>query len=281
MKKWLFLPVLFALPITLMAQEDDMYFVPTKKNVEKEIKSYGMPKDTYYSGSDRSVNEYNRAPGVYQQPNSDVVDFTATPGNTPDPTLRFNAENDYQLTRQLERFDGYTTPSEIYWDGYRDGQWSTSFYPWYDSWYDPWYYGGYWDYGWHRPGIYVGIGWGWYRPWGYYGWHRPWGWGHYGWRPYHHHGGRGGHVIYNRPNRHVAGSGSFGHSSGGARSGGTFGGGSRSNGGFGSHRPSGSGSGRSTTFGNFGGSRAGSFGGGGGARSGGSMRSGGGGRFGR
>ena len=260
MKKWLFLPVLFALPITLMAQEDDMYFVPTKKNVEKEIKSYGMPKDTYYSGSDRSVNEYNRAPGVYQQPNGDVVDFTATPGNTPDPTLRFNAENDYQLTRQLERFDGYTTPSEIYWDGYRDGQWSTSFYPWYDSLYDPWYYGGYWGYGWHRPGIYVGIGWGWYRPWGYYGWHRPWGWGHYGWRPYHHHGGRpvarpvGPRGTYNPNTRsqRIGGSDFGGHrgrsmnsgggSFGGHRSSGSFGGGGRSGGGGGGGR---SGGGRS------------------------------------
>ena len=34
--------ILGALPLTMMAQDDDMYFVPTKKNVEKEAVSYGM-----------------------------------------------------------------------------------------------------------------------------------------------------------------------------------------------------------------------------------------------
>lgn len=284
MKKWLFLTSVLVLPLSLLAQDDDMYFVPTKENVAKVKKNWGMPSDTYYSGSNRSVNEYNRAPGTTQQQSKDVVDFTSAPRSNAEAPMHFRAENqDYQLTRQLERFEGYTAPSEIYWDGYRDGQWSASwastYYPWYDPWYDPWYYGGYWGwrYGWGRPGIYVGVSWG--RPWGWYGWyHRPY---HYAWhRPYYRYGGRPGRVIYNGPNRHVAGSGSFGHSYGGARSGGAFSGGSRNNGGFGSHRPSGSGGGRSTTFGNFGGSRAGSFGGGG-ARSGGSMRSGGGGRFGR
>ena len=58
MKK-LFLLSFFALvlPVSLFAQDDDMYFVPTKKNVEKAKKDYGMPRDTYYSGSNRSVDE--------------------------------------------------------------------------------------------------------------------------------------------------------------------------------------------------------------------------------
>ena len=50
MKKFILLTVVAALPLTLMAQDDDMYFVPTKENVAKEVKSYGMPKGTYYSG---------------------------------------------------------------------------------------------------------------------------------------------------------------------------------------------------------------------------------------
>ena len=55
MKKLLLLTVVAALPLGLMAQDDDMYFVPTKENVAKETKNYGMPKKTYYSGSNRSV----------------------------------------------------------------------------------------------------------------------------------------------------------------------------------------------------------------------------------
>ena len=43
MKKLILLTVVAALPLTLMAQDDDMYFVPSKENVAKEAKTYGMP----------------------------------------------------------------------------------------------------------------------------------------------------------------------------------------------------------------------------------------------
>ena len=59
MKKWILFTVLCSLPLGMMAQDDDMYFVPTKENVAKEAESYGMPKKTYYSGSSRSVDDYN------------------------------------------------------------------------------------------------------------------------------------------------------------------------------------------------------------------------------
>ena len=52
MKKLILLTAVAALPLTMMAQDDDMYFVPTKENVAKEAKTYGMPKNVYYSGSD-------------------------------------------------------------------------------------------------------------------------------------------------------------------------------------------------------------------------------------
>ena len=253
MKKWLFLTSVLVLPLSLLAQDDDMYFVPTKENVAKVKKNWGMPSDTYYSGSNRSVNEYNRAPGTTQQQSKDVVDFTSAPRSNAEAPMHFRAENqDYQLTRQLERFEGYTAPSEIYWDGYRDGQWSASwastYYPWYDPWYDPWYYGGYWGwrYGWGRPGIYVGVSWG--RPWGWYGWyHRPY---HYAWhRPYYRYGGRpvarpvGPRGTYNPGSRsqRIGGSDYGGHrgrsvyngggSFGGHRSSGSFGGGGGRSGG--------------------------------------------------
>ena len=145
MKKLFLLTAMVALPLSLMAQ-DDMYFVPTKANKAKESQSYGMPKDTYYSGSSRSVDEYNGYTAKDEAGN-DIIDFSATKGVYPEESAA--PVEDYQYTRQLSRFDDYT-PAEAYWDGYRDGSWSSpwyynSWYSWYDrSWYwdTPWYYGG-------------------------------------------------------------------------------------------------------------------------------------------
>ena len=121
------------LPLSLMAQDDDMYFVPSKENVAKEAKTYGMPRNTYYSGSQRSVDEYNRRGMSSLTPidsaGNDIIDFSAVRGVYPDSTYTDQADNDYQLTRKMSRFDDYT-PSEAYWDGYRDGRWSS---PWYHT----------------------------------------------------------------------------------------------------------------------------------------------------
>ena len=274
MKKFILLTVVAALPIGLMAQDDDMYFVPTKENVAKEAKTYGMPRDTYYAGSQRSVDEYNRRAWSSVTPidsaGNDIIDFSAVRGVYPDSAHSKVTADDYKYTRRMSRFDGYTSSSEAYWEGYRDGRWSSPWYyssyyswyaPWYDPWYDPWYYG---RYGW------VGY-YGYYRPWGWYGYYRPWGW--YGPRYY--------ARTYYRP----SGAGRFHTSrpaSAGARSYGRFNNSSRySNGTFGngSYMSRGS-STRSSGFGgggSFGGTRGGgSFGGGGGSFGGGGGRSGGG-----
>lgn len=186
--------LLGALPLTLLAQDDDMYFVPTKKNVERATADYGMPSSTYYSGSNRSVDEYNRRSAVgssYYQVvakdttgRGDVIDFSAERGVYPDSMQT----EDFTLTRQMARYDGYE-PDAAYREGYRDGRrdsWHSpwfysSYYPWYDSWYDPWYYR---PYGWYYST--------WYDPWYYdYYWHRPYGWygGWYGGYYPHYHGG--------------------------------------------------------------------------------------------
>ena len=53
--------LLGALPLTMMAQDDDMYFVPTKKRPRVRTRSVVAPgSDRFYSGSNRSVDEYNR-----------------------------------------------------------------------------------------------------------------------------------------------------------------------------------------------------------------------------
>jgi hypothetical protein len=65
MKKLLLLSMTFALlPLSLMAQ-DDMYFVKSKKAEKKSepSSSYVPVQETYYSGSSRSVDEYNRRGG--------------------------------------------------------------------------------------------------------------------------------------------------------------------------------------------------------------------------
>lgn len=276
MKKFILLTVVAALPLTLMAQDDDMYFVPTKENVAKEVKSYGMPKGTYYSGSNRSVDDYNRRSWSSVQPidsaGNDIIDFSAVRGVYPDSTVAY--ENDYKYTKRLSRFDGYTSTSEAYWDGYRDGRWSSpwyysSYYTWYDPWYwnDPWYYGYYGYYGgWYSPWYYGGY----YRPWRYWGWYGP----RYYARSYYRPSGAGrfhtsrpastgvrsyGSGRFNNSSRYSHGS--FGNGSNMSR-GGSYSSPSRSSGGFG---------GGATRSGGFGG--GGSFGGGG--------RSGGGGTFSR
>lgn len=282
MKKIVLFAALSTLPLSLMAQDDDMYFVPTKANKNREAATYGMPKDTYYTGSDRSVDDYNRRSWQLEPVDSagnDVIDFTATRGVYPDSVSQ---DGDYQLTRRMTRFDDYT-PSQAYWDGYRDGSWASpwyynSWYSWYDPvwyWDSPWYYGP--RYGWYPSWYYVGY----HRPWGYYGWHGPRY--YYVGRP--HYSGRtrltptrhvernsrnvsgrsispvhGGGYGNNRRTVDGMSHGSNGpsHSSGNVRSSGSFGG-SRSSGSFGggSSRASGSfgGGGSSRASGSFGGTR--------------------------
>ncbi len=173
MKKFILLTVVAALPLGLMAQDDDMYFVPTKENKAKEVRTYGMPRDTYYSGSSRSVDEYNRRAWSTVEPidsaGNDIIDFSAVRGVYPDSASSEVAEGDYKYTRRFSRFDDYV--STAYWEGYRDGRWSSPwyynrYYTWYDPWYwdDPWFYDYYGWRGWYGPWR------GWYRPWGYYGW---------------------------------------------------------------------------------------------------------------
>ena len=286
MKKLLFLSlVMGSMPLSMMAQDDDMYFVPSKERVVEQRSTYGMPAHTYYSGSTRSVDEYNRRGSAYQYFNpadsSDIIAFDAVQGLYPDSL------GDYQLTREMARWDGYT-PSDSYWEGYDRGRrdswgwhspwyysyyypWYSSWYydPWYYSWYDPWYYG---YYGWH--GYYSS----WYHPW-YYG-------GYYG---------GGGYALSHRSypgtrnHGHVSGrTGSVGYSGGrttGYTSRGTFGGsrigstGGRTTGtgtrtGVGTRTYTGGG--YTNSNGNFGGSRSGgsTYSGGGSRSSGGSFSGG-------
>ncbi len=285
MKKWMLLSIMLgAVQLSMMAQDDDLYFVPTKANVAKQKAAYGIPQDTYYSGSSRSVDEYNRRVSSYEvlpADTGDVISFSAVEGVYPDSL------GDFALTRQMQRWDNYE-PSQDYWDGYNRGRsdswnyygwhspwWYSSYYPWYDyswGWYDPWYYGS-WYGGWYDPWWHSGWGWGgyyssWYhRPWSYYGWYGGGYGGYYGGRGYTYRNGTENHGR-------ISGSGPRGTVSRDGRShsysGGTFSGGRTArSGNFGSGTRSSSTSSSSTTtrqasssgvysnsYGNFGGSRS-------------------------
>lgn len=170
MRKCFFISVItMAVPLVSLAQ-DDMYFVPKKADKIKSTLEYVSPRDTYYSGSDRNIDEYNRHGSTVTEIDStgnDVIDFDGLSGVYPDSVTAYQ-DDDYTYTRRMSRFDDYVW-ADSYWAGYyagRSARW---------GWYDPWYYGGWyydpWHYGWYDPWYY-----GYY---GYHGWYGHW-WGHPG-----------------------------------------------------------------------------------------------------
>lgn len=197
MKKLVLLSVLFgALPISMMAQ-DDLYFTPKKS--DKTVKSTPTPKveseaTTYYSGSDRNIDEYNRRGkfGSYFEKigtdslGNDIIEFhssaedvTDTLAVYPGTKVEYDVDDDYYYSRRMSRFDDF-------------------------YWYDPWFRGPY--YGWHSPWWY--SRWGWYDPWyysygynglyGWYGWYDPYYYSWYGWGSPYRWGWYGG-WSYSRP----------------------------------------------------------------------------------
>lgn len=183
MKKLLLISVLFGLmPLSMAAQVDDLYFVPKKKSTTKVTDNYGLPREVYYSGSDRSVDEYNRRVSHYDliakdSTLNDTIHFSAEKGVYPDSTLN----EDFEITRKMSRFDDYRiADNEAFWAGYEAGRYDWGWHsPWYYTrfgWYDPWYYHWYWNDPWYYSGYY-----GWYGGWygfGYYpfysSWYGPW-----------------------------------------------------------------------------------------------------------
>lgn len=175
MKKLLLISLLVgALPLSMAAQ-DDLYFQPKPKKgaVENVTDRNGMPRDTYYVGSNRSIDDYNRRLSRVEVIDSDsiasdIIVFNGEKGVYPDSLQT----EDYELTKKLSRFDDYTIDEKTaYWRGYRDGR-----YDW--SWHSPWYYGRY-GWGWYDPFFFVTDHF-YYDPW-YYGWHGYDYYGYYGW----------------------------------------------------------------------------------------------------
>ena len=174
MKKLLLISMLVgAMPLALMAQDDDLYFVPKKKKVvERTVEHYPYINDTL---------------------RNDVIDFSAEQGVYPD-----SVDEDFKITKQMSRFDDYRlADNEAFWAGYEAGRdaW---------GWHSPWYY---YRYGWYDPWYYSSWRYGWYDPWyyGYAGWYDPWYYGYYGWGGYY----RPGYVVVGGSHKPRIGTGSI------------------------------------------------------------------------
>ncbi len=269
-KKVLLSVILGALPLAMMAQ-DDLYFTPkkaakeAKSSVEKEKVADDGP--TYYSGSDRSDDEYNRLGefrSYYEKVGTDslgndIIEFHPGKGYQEESDeYQYNDEDDFSLSRHMSRFEDTYCPYDPwlfsrygfgpYWWGAR---YYWDYYPWFSSWYDPWYS----YYGWYYPWYSH-----WYSPWyyGYYGWGYPYGyWGGYGgyW------GGYGGGITYvdHGYNHGITGTSGHGHvyrPGFGGHGSGTFSGVRGSNGSR--HSASTRSNGKTRQHGTFGGNRSGS-----------------------
>ncbi|MBR1469382.1 MAG: hypothetical protein IJ605_04645 [Prevotella sp.] len=222
MKKLFLLFVLAgAMPLSMMAQDDDLYFTPKKKSEVGMTSSYTVERPTYYAGTSRSVDEYNRRGkfrSSYQKIGTDslgndIIEFQPGTGVYPDSahvdTLWVSQEgdlpyeDDFAYSRRMSRWDGYYG----WYDPWYFDRWGWHPFGYY-SWYDPWYG----PYGWHAR---------WYDPWyyGYYGWGYPYGWyRHWGWGYPYYGGVYYGGVSYARSGG-VAGTRNHGRASYGGPSG--------------------------------------------------------------
>lgn len=221
MKKLIFTIIAaVAIPSATMAQSDDMYFVPKKSATTdtKTVKAKEAP--TYYCGSNRDIDEYNRH-GRFITARSktdsivanDIVSLAPGRGVYPD-TLYTDTLGVYNKSWKN---DDYSYEDDC--DDYRYSR--------YGVFCDPWFYRPYWRYayGWYDP-WYSSYYWGWYDPWYYdYAWGRGYPYyGHYwgvspwygGW-----YGGWYGHPHY--AYRTVPGTRNHGNAPFGRRYAGTFG----------------------------------------------------------
>ncbi len=183
MKRTLILYALLStIPLVSFAQDDDLYFTP-KKTIKTEEANAPKPHphETYYCGSNRDVDEYNRRgqlKSYYQKIETDslgndMIEFHPGDGTYGTDSIdsvqyiypgseTYYDDDYYAYSRRMGRFDGFYGWYNPYFYSY----WNNPYwYSWYD-WYTPWQY----TYAWR----------GWYDPWfyGYYGWGYPYfAWG--------------------------------------------------------------------------------------------------------
>lgn len=208
MKRFIILSVLVGvMPLSLMAQDDDLYFTP-KKTAETSNSTGNKVSEnsTYYIGSKRDVDEYNHHGNFWShyqkigtdEKGNDIIQFQKGNGVYPDSTYIDTTfvgkyydtivdNDDYEYSQRMSRWDGFYDPCFY---NYRWGFGPYWRYSWYDPWYDPWYY----SYGGLYDPFYYG---GFYNPWYYgYGWGYPYYYG--GFYDWGYPGYGGGYIAHNR-----------------------------------------------------------------------------------
>lgn len=183
MKRIVILSVLSLLVVvSVSAQDDDMYFSPKKSdNGSNATQSRQRPSAvgngnsgrvyggetnnevSYYSGSARDVDEYNRR-SRYSQDYMQQEDGLSYRNDS----ILVSVE-DYENSMKMKRFDGYHNVTLVVNDPWYYDPWCYDSYYWRSGWYWPWNYSCY-DPWFHRPA--------WYGYWGHHGWDFGFAW-HY------------------------------------------------------------------------------------------------------
>lgn len=162
----LFLILIGLFPLLSMAQvDDDLYFSPQEKNTNKIDKN---EKIVYYSGINKSDNEYNRRGYPYRKQvkfigkdsnGKKVIQFDSDKGLFVSDTIYPNRSyqtnylidddyDDFLYSNRIGQFDdfyGYYTPLRYRYDNYYPSLYYYGYGlydPWYDycGYYNPWYY---------------------------------------------------------------------------------------------------------------------------------------------
>lgn len=154
MKRKYLLAVLIAaaMPLTSMAQDDDLYFNPKKEAKEKaerrallqrQYAEQRARRDSVYrlfwSGSDRSVDEYNRGGRIFSHYENvgkdslgnDIIQFHVGKGVAPDSIYDdayfaqkyADRDEDFVRTREMSRWDGFYDPWFYDYYGYGPYYW--------------------------------------------------------------------------------------------------------------------------------------------------------------
>lgn len=202
MKRSILLSLIFMPFVSIMAQDDDLYFSPTSTPAVQSVNrnsligevdegAFDQSKLAVYNNNSRNDDEYNRRyAGAgsmgYQTEGGNDYSYDYESNDTIFNTDSISdGSDDYAYSRRILRFHsprvGIALSSPYYWDlvyGYGIYDYL------YDAYYDPFFYSWGWRYGWAWGpwSSWYGPFWGWYHPygWSYWGWGYGWH-GHYAW----------------------------------------------------------------------------------------------------
>ena len=232
MKQIIFTLMMLVLPAGIMAQVDDLYYVPTKKKVKKEVKVTTndavkvapatnttqsgtnvvriAPKSNIVNGIDEDAYNRRSTTSTYstEQEYTDEQTYEYQEEYVEEPT----SDADYTYSSRIVRFHSprraVVLSSPLYWDVvYNCGLDNWTIYD------DGIYWDVYPDYSyssiyvspWYSPSWswYTGCGWGFSFGWGYSSWYWNWGYHHPHWHyPHYPLGG-----IHHHHGHHIAGGG--------------------------------------------------------------------------